>query len=127
MGNASGEVIIPWAARSIEFAWTNVNYRDEDKIAYQYRLVGYDSRWTPTPTMTVRFRWGWRNGNYDFHVRAVSDSGIASAPANFTFTILAPWWQTTLFKTVCGALLVGLMLSFWKLRAKRFAGERCGD
>jgi hypothetical protein len=73
-------------------------FRDERDLAYQYRLEGVDSEWSPPSAMRSVNYAHLAPGGYRFEVRAVLPAGGASAsPASFAFRIARPAWQQPWF------------------------------
>ena len=49
------EPVLPWASRNFSLAWDDVNYREEGKVRYEFRLNGNESPWTSTTAMETSF------------------------------------------------------------------------
>jgi signal transduction histidine kinase/ActR/RegA family two-component response regulator len=117
------EPLVPWSSHSVSFHWSSVNYRDEDRISYQFRLGEAESPWTSTVEMGTSFP-NLAPGRYVFVMHAIAPGGTRSPDAKFAFRIAAPWWQTWLF--ICGvaALILSLLLAAWRYRTARFYREK---
>ena len=82
---------------NLTIAFVAPNYRDVNKLLYQYKLEGVDEEWrAPTQERSVTFG-SLAAGTYRFLVRAVGENGVTSPqPAVFEFRILPPiylrWW-----------------------------------
>jgi signal transduction histidine kinase/ligand-binding sensor domain-containing protein len=76
-------------------------------LRYQYKLQGIDKDWNgPTDQRTVHYA-HLAPGKYQFLVRAVDSSGLASLqPASVSFRILPPFWRRWWFLTLA-ALTAG--------------------
>ena len=124
-GKSSGmkEPTLPWASRTASFQWLNLNYRDEDKITYQFRLNGAESPWTSTSEMSTNFP-NLPVGNYQFEVRASIPGGVQSPEATFRFAIAPPWWQRPLFKLGAAAVIFWSLIMAYRYRSLRFTRER---
>ena len=64
-------------------------------------------------------------GRYDFRVKADSGDGLwSSAPANYSFTILPPFWRTGWFVSVSLASTILLVLGMVKVGVWRVEKQR---
>jgi signal transduction histidine kinase/CheY-like chemotaxis protein len=117
------ELTLPWSSRTVAFQWANLNYRDDDRITYQFRLDGAESPWISTSEMRTSFP-SLPAGRYMFRVRAVGRAGERSPEATFKFQIMMPWWQTPIFKFGAAGLVLLVMIMVWKYRSARFAREK---
>ncbi|MDP8981107.1 MAG: GAF domain-containing protein [Acidobacteriota bacterium] len=91
---------------SLRFQFAAPSYGNEAETTYQYFLEGADKDWSG---------WGKQNeanysslgpGSYRFHVRARNLEGRTGEEGVYGFTILAPWYRTTLAYSVYGLLLL---------------------
>jgi signal transduction histidine kinase/streptogramin lyase/ActR/RegA family two-component response regulator len=119
----SNRLVLPWAVRNFSIAWDSVNYRDEGRANYEFRLSGADSQWTATRQMETSFS-NLPAGSYKFEVRAVGATGARSAAAVFAFRVAAPWWQTPAFKLGLGFGILGLMVLSWRYQSARLLHEK---
>ncbi|MEM9823108.1 MAG: ATP-binding protein, partial [Bacteroidota bacterium] len=102
----------------MEYAATD--YTQSNSIQYSYRLKGLDDRWSiPSPFNFTRFT-TLPSGQYDFQVKAQTESGIAYAnQLNVKLVIQPPWWRTTeayLLYSILLAGLIYLLFAFFKRR-----------
>ncbi|HEX4229222.1 MAG TPA: ATP-binding protein [Bryobacteraceae bacterium] len=123
--NASPEkdLSLAWSARAVSLQWTNLNYRDEDRITYQFRLGGAESPWTSTTEMATSFP-NLPAGHYEFRVHAIILGSAQSPDAIFQFAIEAPWWKKPLFELVVTGIAFLLLITAWHYRSARFASEK---
>jgi signal transduction histidine kinase/ActR/RegA family two-component response regulator len=117
------ELILPWASRNFSIAWDSVNYRDEDKISYQFRVNGTESPWVSTTEMTTGFS-NLPAGSYIFEVHALGPGGARSPDAAFAFSIAAPWWQTPLAKSGVGVLILAILILAWRYQSARLLRDK---
>jgi signal transduction histidine kinase/ligand-binding sensor domain-containing protein len=105
---------------NLQIDFFGVDFKAGETLRYQYMLEGADQDWSaPTEQQTVNYA-NLAPGSYRFLVRAVSDSGVASAhPASISFYILPPFWRRWWFLTLA-ALAVGLtVFALDRYRANR--------
>jgi signal transduction histidine kinase/ligand-binding sensor domain-containing protein/CheY-like chemotaxis protein len=122
-GSAGNELLLPWSARDVAFRWTNLNYRDEDRIVYQFRLGTAETPWTSTTEMATSFP-NLSAGHYTFQIRAIGPGGARSPDATFQFAIAAPWWRNPLFELALIAMGFLLLIATWWRRSAQFAREK---
>jgi signal transduction histidine kinase/ActR/RegA family two-component response regulator len=123
IANRGREIVLPWASRNFSLAWASVNYRDEARLSYQFRIGGPESPWTSTIEMGTSFS-NLPAGQYEFEVRAVGPRNEKSPNAIFTFKIEAPWWQSILLRLPMGLLFIGLSVLTWRYYSARLLREK---
>ena len=121
--NSGGELVLPWAERDFSITWDSVNYRDEARVSYQFRLNGSESPWTPTAEMGARFT-NLPAGDYRLSVHASGPWGAKSPDASFIFRIAAPWWQTPVAKFGAALVILGLLILMWRYQSARLLREK---
>ncbi len=110
---------------SLEFA--GLSYQVPEKNRYRYMLEGFDDAWTEVGA-DRRFV-TYTNldpGDYVFRVLGSNNDGVWNEEgALIGITIMPPWWQTTWFRMVVGASLIGLIvLAFVGQGRRRRVRER---
>ena len=100
----------------ITFSYVGINYKSQDKILYQYKLEGLESKWSPSTTKTDAVYSNLPPANYTFRVRAVNKDGYWSEPISFSFVIRPPWWQTWWFRVFAFLFIVISIVSCFRYR-----------
>ena len=96
---------IPFRDHSFSIGFAGLTFRDEKDVLFRYRLRGLDEGWTETHQREARYP-SLPAGLYNFDVMVRSADGAWSVkPAQLSFRILPPWWQSWWFR---GALLATL-------------------
>jgi len=93
--NLPVNLVIPYDQNYLSFQFTGAQFSNRDKIRYRYMLEGFDNNWSAITSNT--FSENYRDipaGKYTFKVCSRSAGGSWSQPAEFSFTILRPWWNT---------------------------------
>ena len=116
-------VVFPWSSRNFSIAWDSVNYRDEERAGYEYRLGGADSPWVSTIGMETSFS-DLPAGSYVFEAHATGTKGAKSPDAKLSFRIAAPWWQTLQFRLAVALTLCGLAILIWRSYSARLLREK---
>jgi len=111
---------LPFNQNSLKFSYTNLSVLNRDKIAYRYILQGADNFWVYNKDIsTSKTYFNLSPGLYTFKVESKINNGTWSKPAEFSFTILPPWWQTWWAYGIYGLLFIGGLLI-----ADRFQKQR---
>ncbi len=111
-----GTLFFPYQQNNFTFSFLGVEQNQATKIRYQYRLVGWDSDWSPeTENKEITYA-NLTPGSYSFRVRSVqTETGIASTPIQLDFAVNAPWWEWPSVRWGGGLLLILLVSgSFWR-------------
>lgn len=96
--------------RNITFEFTAMNFRVQDKIRYEYRLLGFDSTWRAAPAgnRTAVYT-NLPYGKYTFQVRyRISGEAWSDNVLSRSITIETPFYATTWFLVL--VMLGGLFL-----------------
>lgn len=81
---------------SLAFRYSTPYYLSRKAIQYRYWLEGLEENWSqPQYTPTASFTNLWE-GDYTFHVKAVTESGRSSETTSVRFTIHPPLYRTSL-------------------------------
>ncbi len=111
---------LPYHQNSLKFSYTNLCVLNRDKIAYRYILEGADETWVYNKdNSSSKTYFNLSPGKYNYKVEAKGVSGKWGDPAEFSFTILPPWWQTWWAYSIYGLLFIGGLLI-----ADRFQKQR---
>jgi diguanylate cyclase (GGDEF)-like protein len=107
---------------SVQFA--AMTFRDPDQVRCRYRLRGLERDFSATSLREVRYS-ALQPGHYTFEVACGSpDVGWSPKPAQYSFTILAPWWSTP-WARIGGIALIGLLiLALIRFRTRRLESDR---
>jgi signal transduction histidine kinase len=82
------------ANSTIDFSFAAPFFDQEETMLYSYRLIGFDSNWSPWSAVTSKQYTNLFEGNYTFEVKAINIYDVESTVATFTFTALPPWYRT---------------------------------
>ena len=105
---------------NIRIRFEGLSYRSDEKINYLYQLINdKDTLSSNTSNREVDF-FSLNPGNYQFRVYAINYSGVKSrSPANISFVIKPPWWQSWIFRLAIFLGVVTLFFVFYKIRVRR--------
>ena len=106
----------------LQIGFAGLNYRNEERLRFRYRLDGLFADWIETDQHQVNYP-ALAPGEYSFAVMAKARDAW-SAPARVSFRILPPWWQTWWFR--CLIVFSGLAGTWFllQLRLRHNLAER---
>ncbi|HEX3471782.1 MAG TPA: GAF domain-containing protein [Silvibacterium sp.] len=99
---------------SVRFQFAAPVYIDSGDVEYQYLLEGADKDWSVWGKQKEANYGGLGPGRYRFRVHARSDDGRVSPEGTYAFTILPPWYRTTLAYVLYVLLLMLLAVAGWR-------------
>ncbi len=104
----------------LSFVFTGINFKDEKRIKYSYRLEGLDSNWSvPSREFSVSFL-HVAPGTYTFRVRALSADGLwPGNDATFTFTVAQPFYTRFWFIGLCVILGSAIVYAVYRYRIRQ--------
>ncbi len=86
---------LPYDQNYLSFRFSATEDGNFDKTVYRYFLEGVDSQWSVISENPISKNYlNLPSGPYTFKVSSKGFSGRWSKPAEFSFRILPPWWQT---------------------------------
>ncbi len=104
---ADGPARISWGRRTVSFEYLPDSYAHGEHARYQVRLLGLEDEWRETPLPEARYP-NLAAGRYRFEVRLLDALDRPGPAAAADFTVIAPWWQTWLFRLLALAGALGL-------------------
>lgn len=103
----------------LSFSFVGISLTNPRKVLYQYRLLGLDKEWSPVTAFNEAVYSNLSPGEYVFQVRACNNNRVWNEqPAELTFTILPPFWQTLWFYALLLLVAVGGVFGFDKFRTR---------
>ncbi len=108
------------------FEFSALNYRQPEKNQFAYKLDGFDKNWTYTDYKYRRATYtNIPPGNYVFKVKASNDDGYWNQEGvSVKLLILPPWWETWWAYSLWIVLIVGSLISFYKIRVSSLKRQR---
>ena len=117
--------VFPGNVKSLQFEFSTPWYRGNDRIDFQYRLVGIDQGWVSVHDSRVAQYRNLSHGSYRFEVRVSNLEGRWNKRiASFPFVIRTPWllrWYSKFFFTLLGIGLIMLLVR-WRVYRYRKRG-----
>ena len=94
-GSNLNNLEIPYTQNNIRISYSLPYYR-QAKIKFQYYLEGYSRQWSDWITQSQKEFTNLGQGLYHFKVRAKINDENISRETVFTFSILPPWYTTSI-------------------------------
>ena len=118
--NRSTKAELKYYQNQAEFEFSAPGFINEKQILYSYRLLGgADTAWSkPANQHNVSYA-SLQPGNYRFEVRTTGWNEQWGVPANFTFNIRYPYWQTWWFYSLIGIIVILLFYGFYLYRIRQ--------
>ena len=116
---------LPFNKNHITFDFIGVSLTAPEKVLYQYKLDGVDESWVPPTSKTEATYSSLPPGNYTFMLKAMNNDGIWNKEAvSFTFEILAPWYKTWWFYTLCTIALISSIIFYNYYKTKKLTADK---
>jgi signal transduction histidine kinase/ligand-binding sensor domain-containing protein len=115
---------LPYDQNYLQFSFANLCILNRDKISFRYMLAGADDRWIyagQEPQSKNYFN--LPPGAYTFRVATRGIKGQWGEPAEFSFRIFPPWWQTWWAYLAYAILAFGGIWSIVQYRSRRLKKE----
>ena len=106
--------------RDLQIDYTSPTFLIPQKVKFRYRLDGYDRDWQDAGTRRQAFYTDLPPGKYSFRVIASNSDGVWNEnAAKLDFSVAPAYYQTTWFRSLCAALVLGLLWAAYQLRIRQ--------
>ncbi len=110
------ETVLDYNDNFISFEFAAMDFRNPLATQYEYMLEGVNNNWIKADRNHTVIFTSLRPGKYVFKVKGATQNGQWSKEAVLSFTIKAPWWQTSWFYILCGITIAGLLYGAYRFR-----------
>lgn len=100
------EIKLPFSRNSITFNFASPEYSAENSVLYSYRLENYDKEWSQPANIGYKEYTKLHEGKYTFRLRAYNRVTGETSEYSLDFTILPPWYRSTLAKIIYALLII---------------------
>jgi signal transduction histidine kinase/CheY-like chemotaxis protein len=116
----TGPLTTRYADQVTVIKFTALTYLHEDQVQFRYRLgKSPQDTWSETRDREMRYP-HLPPGQYTFQVMARVPGGDWSPPAEVSFSVVQPFWETSWFRLLEGLALLALLAAwYWKRRMMR--------
>ncbi|MCC5935278.1 MAG: response regulator [Balneolales bacterium] len=115
----TGRPQFAYGSNSLRFNFGLISFASATNNQYQFYLEGADTGWSDWSQERYADYRNLREGTYTFHVRGRNLYLTPSEPASFTFTILPPWYRSSLAYLVYSLFFIGIVLGYSKWRTQK--------
>ena len=102
-------LLLDYETNNISFNYGTTNYQLFNKNEYQYRLIGYNEKWSDWSDENNTFFNNLQYGNYTFEVKNKIGESVNSKINKVNFTINRPWYLSN-FMFINYSLIIALMI-----------------
>ena len=109
MHSTQNEFKYSYNQNSFSFQFVSTSLKNEEKNLYTYLLEGFDKSWSQ---LTKRNYVNYVNlpaGEYTFKVKTKNNDGQMSYPAELSFIITPPFWETWWFRILALIFVVSIV------------------
>ncbi len=100
---------LPYKQNSLTFEFVAPKYDRQDAIRYSYRLDKFDKEWSDWSSSYTKEYTQLPGGNYVFRVKAMDIYSSNITESSLSFTILPPWYKSSMAVIVYICLFVLLL------------------
>ncbi|SIT02501.1 ligand-binding sensor domain-containing protein [Belliella pelovolcani] len=101
------------------FFFSTLNFINQDKLTYHYRLSGIDEEWRTSGNANMAIYSLLPPGKYILEFRSENEEGRASAVGSFSFRITPPYYETWWFRLLVILSIIGTLLLIYRLHLNR--------
>ncbi|MBU8893002.1 MAG: HD domain-containing protein [Bacteroidales bacterium] len=115
---------IAYNLNTVAFEFSAPDYESENQVFYQYKLDGFDEKWSEWNESNFKEYTNLFEGDYKFRLRAKNIFNTISKELVYEFSVKPPFYRTTvaLFIYIITTILLFLLIGKW--RAFYFAREK---
>lgn len=99
-------------------------FEQQSNIEYSYYLEGFDNDWSEWSKKSEKDYTNLQAGSYTFKVKARNNLRNESTVSSYSFTVLPPWYQTTIAYIFYVFLIITLAYLLYRKQQKKFLRER---
>ena len=104
---------VPYSLNSLRFEYLSGEFCDDEAVHYSVMLENYDKQWSPLSDATGKEYTHLHEGDYVFHVKAVDDFTGHTAFTTLPFTVLPPWYRSSVAKLFYFILVLVTVYFCW--------------
>lgn len=119
----NGELQLYPEDKIFSFQFSNLSFRKNDQMTFQYRMLGFDEKWVETSKSNRRATYSLEPGKYEFQLK--SKVGMVESEASFLSIEVNPtfyetWWfyLMMVITTGIGIVLASRYYSHQQLKSK---------
>lgn len=104
---------LPRGVRSVIINFSEINFSDQPKSNFRYRILGLNDNWNPLPkgTRTMEIS-GFKPGTYTIEIAGTDNSGVWSKFVPLRIDIPPYYYETWLFRRSIEVIVIALLVFF---------------
>jgi PAS domain S-box-containing protein len=110
---------IDYRFNSVKFTYAAPEFSNEFEMKYQYKLDGYDAKWSDWTYSTIKEYTNLPEASYTFRVLSKNIFDVHGNEASFQFTISPPWFRSTIAYIAYIVLSILLILQIVRISLRR--------
>ena len=112
---------LSYRQNNLSFNFTATSFLNEKQVMYSYRLQGgTNNQWSESSNNTTVSFIDLPPGDYSLDIKANFPAGrYAEQGISYKFSIIPAWWQTWLFKSFVGLLIIGSLIIGFRFYYRR--------
>jgi signal transduction histidine kinase/ligand-binding sensor domain-containing protein/DNA-binding response OmpR family regulator len=119
------EITLPYAQSVLSFEFASLNYTDQQKKQYAYKLENFDKNWNNIGTSHSCTYTNLEPGNYLLRIRSMNSQGHwFNKTTELRLTILPPFWMTWWFRLLGLIVIGGGTVLFLRFRIKKIKRQK---
>jgi signal transduction histidine kinase/ligand-binding sensor domain-containing protein len=104
---------------AVEIDYTALSLSIPERVEFRYKLQGVDADWQNVGNRRQAYYSNLGPGWYRFRVIACNNDGVWNdAGASLDFSIAPAYYETTWFRVMCGAAILVLLWTLYRLRLR---------
>jgi hypothetical protein len=107
---------LKYSRNKIRFNYAAAFFYKPEFNTYQYKLDGFDEKWSSWSPETQKDYTNIPEGEYTFRVRSRNVYEYEGIPDEITFTILPPWYRTWWAYMLYVIVIAGILYGIYKIR-----------
>jgi signal transduction histidine kinase/ligand-binding sensor domain-containing protein/DNA-binding response OmpR family regulator len=124
----TSDIILNHNQNSFSFSFSSINFDNTEQLAYQWKLDGFESDWSP---LTIAKTAGYTNiptGEYTFKLRCYTQNNLdIDDERHINISIRPPFWKTTLALIIYTILLSSLLWLIYSFEQNRLQKKHASD
>lgn len=109
---------LPYTQNLLRFEFSGIDLKNPDGVKYRWRLIGFETEWTPENNERSATYSNLQPGDYTFEVQGKNSDGYWSEVQNFSFRITPPIYATWPFRIGVGLTILVLLVGIFRWRLK---------
>ncbi|MFZ5552236.1 MAG: two-component regulator propeller domain-containing protein, partial [Bacteroidota bacterium] len=108
----------PWHHNHLHFSFTGICYDHPEEVEYQWKMEGFDPKWSPWSKAHEVTYSNLPPGNFTLKIKARNAAGVVSKEFDYSFIIHKPWWQTWWFRITVIILSLAVIIIAFRMRTR---------